>query len=160
MTLAIICSTGINIGLEMQDYTVPEEGGTVEVCVVVTGGTLSETVTVTLETFQDSAIGKCFQLQILSANQSIFIHSPTDGEDYDGTVVQLMFNATVRRSCADIPITDDPLVEQMERFNVSISTDNPDIIPDPPTGVVTIVDNDGEPLSMLHMLLKLFCFAK
>ena len=74
--------------------------------------------------------------------------------------MQLMFNSTVRRSCADIPITDDPLVEQMERFNVSISTDNPDIIPDPPTGVVTIVDNDGEPLSMLHMLLKLFCFAK
>ena len=49
----------------MQDYTVPEEGGTVEVCVVVTGGTLSETVTVTLETFQDSAIGKCFQLPLL-----------------------------------------------------------------------------------------------
>ena len=44
----------------------------------------------------------------------------------------------------DIPITDDPLVEVMERFNVSISTDDPNIVPDPPTSIVTIIDNDGK----------------
>ena len=54
---SIICHAGVTIGLEMVDYTVPEEGGTVEVCAVVTGGALSESVTVTLQTTQDSAIG-------------------------------------------------------------------------------------------------------
>ena len=61
--------------------------------------------------------------------------------------MQLVFNATVRRSCADIPINDDPLVEVMERFNVNISTDDPNIVPDPSTSIVTIVDNDGESCS-------------
>ena len=61
----LICPTVVNIGLERPNYTIPEDGGTVEVCVVLTGGTLSETVTVTLETVQDSAIGECLQLSIL-----------------------------------------------------------------------------------------------
>ena len=67
----------------------------------------------------------------------------TDGEDYDAVSVELVFNATVSRSCGEIPITDDPLVEPPESFNVTISTGDPPVILDPPTSIVTIVDNDG-----------------
>ena len=75
----------------------------------------------------------------------------TDGQDYDGVNVELMFNATVSRSCAEIPITEDPLLEPMEMFNVSITTGDPDVIPDPPTSIVTIIDNDSK-LTMLACL--------
>ena len=68
----------------------------------------------------------------------------TDGEDYDAVSVELVFNATVSRSCAEIPITDDPLVEPPESFNVTIITDDPPVIIDPPTSIVTIVDNDSK----------------
>ena len=50
--------TGVTIGLEMPDYTVPEEGGFVEVCAVVLDGSLERTVSITLQTFPGSAAGE------------------------------------------------------------------------------------------------------
>ena len=41
----------------MPDYTVPEDGGFVEVCAVVLDGTLGRTVSITLETLTGSATG-------------------------------------------------------------------------------------------------------
>ena len=73
----------------------------------------------------------------------MYVVRSTDGEDYDAVSVELVFNATVSRSCAEIPITDDPLVEPPETFNVTITGDPPVII-DPPTSIVTIVDNDSK----------------
>ena len=74
----------------------------------------------------------------------------TDGEDYDAVSVELVFNATVLRSCAEIPITDDPLVEPPEIFNITITGDPPIII-DPPTSIVTIVDNDSKLTVAIHV---------
>ena len=73
----------------------------------------------------------------------IFVVWFTDGEDYDAVSVELVFNATVSRSCTEIPITDDPLVEPPETFNVTITGDPP-VITDPPTSIVTIIDNDSK----------------
>ena len=42
----------------MPDYTVPEEGGFVEVCAVVLDGSLERTVSITLQTFTGSAAGE------------------------------------------------------------------------------------------------------
>ena len=42
----------------MPDYTVPEEGGFVEVCAVVLDGSLERTVSITLQTFPGSAAGE------------------------------------------------------------------------------------------------------
>ena len=53
----MFASTGVTIGLEMPNYTIPEEGGFVEVCAVVTDGTLERTVNITLETLPGSATG-------------------------------------------------------------------------------------------------------
>ena len=50
-------STGVTIGLEMPNYTVPEDEGFVEVCAVVSDGSLERTVSITLETFAGSATG-------------------------------------------------------------------------------------------------------
>ena len=62
------CSlTGVTIGLEEPTYTVNEGDGTIEVCAVLTSGTLDRTVTVTLSTSDGSATG-----MILSKAQRAF----------------------------------------------------------------------------------------
>lgn len=47
------------------------------------------------------------------------------------------------RSCAQIPVVDDDDLEQEENFTITVTTDDPDITVSPPTGIVTIIDNDG-----------------
>ena len=49
--------TGVTIGFEIPNYTVPEDGRFVEVCAVVSDGTLERTVSITLETLTGSATG-------------------------------------------------------------------------------------------------------
>ena len=80
----------------------------------------------------------------------MYVVRSTGGEDYDAVSVELVFNATVSRSCAEIPIADDPLVEPPETFNITITGDPPVII-DPPTSIVTIVDNDSKLTVAIHV---------
>ena len=53
----IIFSLGVTIGFEQTTYTV-EEGLVVEVCVLVTSGTLESDATVMLSSINDEAVGK------------------------------------------------------------------------------------------------------
>ena len=114
---------GISIGFELPRYTVNEGDGSIEVCAVLTSGSLERTVTFTLSTGDDSAIS-------------------TDPVDFSAVAVELQFNETTSRACADIPITDDNRVELPENFTVEIRSDDPDVEFVPPTSVVTILDND------------------
>ena len=50
-------SSGVTIGFEQTAYTV-EEGLVVEVCVLVTSGTLQRDATVVLSSIDDEAVGK------------------------------------------------------------------------------------------------------
>ena len=100
-----------------------EDDGSIEVCAVLTGGSLERTVTFTLSTRDDSA-------------------TSTDSVDFSAVDVELQFNETTSRTCADIPITDDNRVELPENFTVEIHSDDPDVDFAPPTSVVTILDND------------------
>ena len=50
-------SSGVTIGFEQTAYTV-EEGLVVEVCVLVTSGTLESDATVILSSVNDEAVGK------------------------------------------------------------------------------------------------------
>ena len=100
-----------------------EGDGSIEVCAVLTSGSLERTVTFTLSTGDDSA-------------------TSTDPVDFSAVAVELQFNETTSRACADIPITDDNRVELPENFTVDIRSDDPDVEFVPPTSVVTIFDND------------------
>ena len=100
-----------------------EGDGSIEVCAILTSGSLERTVTFTLSTSDDSA-------------------SSTDPADFSAIGVELLFNETTSRACADIPITDDNRVELAENFTVDIGSDDPDVNFAPPTSTVTILDND------------------
>jgi hypothetical protein len=102
---------------------VNEGDGSIEVCAVLTSGSLERTVTFTLSTGDDSA-------------------TSTDPVDFSAVAVELQFNETTSRACADIPITDDNRVELPENFTVEIRSDDPDVNFIPPTSTVTIIDND------------------
>ena len=100
-----------------------EGDGSIEVCAILTSGSLERTVTCTLSTRDDSA-------------------TSTDPADFSAIDVELLFNETTSRACADIPITDDNRVELAENFTVDIRSDDPDVDFAPPTSTVTILDND------------------
>ena len=116
-------NTGISIGFELPRYTVNEGDGNIEVCAVLTSGTLEKTVTFTLSTQDDSA-------------------TSTDPVDFSAVDVKLQFDETTSRACAVIPITDDSRVEVPENLTVVIDSDDPDVDFVPPIPTVTIVDND------------------
>ncbi len=66
-------------------------------------------------------------------------------DDYTQLNIDLVFDGTTSRACGQVPIADDDRPEPTERFNVTITSDDPSVmfIP-PPVTTVTIVDNDGE----------------
>ena len=45
---------------------------------------------------------------------------------------------------SEISIIDDLVLEDNETFSVLLSTEDPDVLLDPASATVTIVDNDGE----------------
>ena len=100
-----------------------EGDGSIEVCAVLISGSLERTVTFTLSTGDDSA-------------------TSTDPVDFSAVAVELQFNETTSRACADIPITDDNRVELPENFTVEIRSDDSDLDFEPSTSTVTIIDND------------------
>ena len=90
-------------------------------CAVLVSGVLERTVKFTLTTEDDSA---------------------TSPADFSSITVDLEFNSTTSRACADIPIVDDNIVELAENLSVIVSGDDPDVDFEPDTAIVTIVDND------------------
>ena len=50
--------TGVTIDLEDPSYSVNEENGTIEVCAVITSGSLERSVVVTIETAEGTATGE------------------------------------------------------------------------------------------------------
>ena len=67
--------------------------------------------------------------------------------DYGAVDIILMFAVCEIRSCVDVSIVDDMILEKPESFNVTLKR-TPDldskIILDPVSGVVEITDNDGK----------------
>ena len=66
--------------------------------------------------------------------------------DYDGISVILLFAACQRRSCVNVTIIDDEMLENTESFNFTLerTTGLSDRITlDPVDGVVEIIDDDG-----------------
>ena len=66
--------------------------------------------------------------------------------DYGAVSIVMMFDSCQVRSCADISIVNDTVLENEEAFNVTLSRTiglDSRITLDPVDGVVVITDNDG-----------------
>ena len=122
-SMNIYFHSGVTIGVQIPMYEVDEGNGTVEVCAILISGTLERTVTFTLSTQDGSA-------------------TSTDPLDFSAVLKNLTFDQMSSRQCLEIPIEDDDIVEEPERFTIVISEDDPDVDITTPTSVVTITDND------------------
>ena len=121
MLINIAFFTGVTIGVELPDYTVNEGDGSVEVCAVIVSGTLERTLTFTLSTQDGTA---------------------TSPADFSAVSADLTFDESTSRACVGIPVEDDDIVENPDVFTVEIGGDDPDVVFDPPSSTVTIIDND------------------
>ncbi len=58
--------------------------------------------------------------------------------------IDLVFDATTSRHCVNITTLEDDTYEDSERFDIILTTLDPDVTPLPDTGEVTILDDDGK----------------
>ena len=97
--------------------------------------------------------------------------SPGTGSnaDYTSSSATLTFDGSNTIQCVRIPINDDEDLEPDERFTVSLTTTEPDVILDPRNGEVTIINDDGQcpfiyspfvPCSLCSLSLTLIYFPK
>ena len=67
----------------------------------------------------------------------------TDPDDYEAVNAKLTFNSTRSRACVTVVIEDDDLLENTEEFQLSLTSDEDQVILDPDSTVVSITDTDG-----------------
>ena len=73
-------------------------------------------------------------------------------EDYVGTLMELTFSGSVRRSCVRILVLNDSTAEPPEDFRVVINSTDPDVRLPSPVSNVTIEDDDGRVLQSLRKI--------
>ena len=64
--------------------------------------------------------------------------------DYTVTSCDLTFDAVTSSQTVTIPILDDNIVEDFETIVVTLTSNDPAAIVNPPSASVTIEDNDGK----------------
>ena len=129
------------VGLEQTFYYISEDGGAVEVCVVVHLPDIDCPIQfpfIVLLSTRDFSAGIapiCVSIHFLY----ITTESPMDFS----TIVQ--FNECERRSCINITIVDDEVPENTEYFNLTLERNglHGRIQLDRVDGIVEITDNDG-----------------
>ena len=67
----------------------------------------------------------------------------TDPLDYAAVTTGLTFDLERSRECVSIMLTDDNLLEPTEEFEVSLTTEEEQVIVNPERAVVSILDTDG-----------------
>ena len=86
------------------------------------------------------------QVHLYSMHSILYLSLSVTPVDY-GEILDapLEFPPCERRSCVDIPIVDDDVLENSELFNVTLERNGLDsvITLDPVDGLVEITDNDG-----------------
>ena len=131
------------VGLEQTFYSTPEDGGSVEVCVVVympdSDCPIKFPFTVLLSTEDFSAGIYCPDMCL----HSFYITTESPMDYSSATIVQ--FNECERRSCINITIVDDEVPENTEYFNLNLERNglHERIQLDPTDGLVQITENDG-----------------
>ena len=69
--------------------------------------------------------------------------SLSDPDDYEAVDSELTFDSTRARACVTIVIQDDDLLENTEEFQLSLTTNEDEVILDPVEAIVSITDTDG-----------------
>ena len=64
--------------------------------------------------------------------------------DYTSSTETLTFDGSTSLQCVNIPIIEDVILEENERFTVSITTTDTDVILNPDNGEVIILNDDGQ----------------
>ena len=65
-------------------------------------------------------------------------------EDFSSGTFQLVFDGQNNERCADISITDDDILEEDERFRLTLTLDGAtNVILQPDNGEVVITNDDG-----------------
>ena len=81
----------------------------------------------------------------MSMQMNVIILHTAAPDDYSALQNPLTFTPGVNVSCATVvPIIDDAVLEDNQTFGVVLSTEDPNVLFDPASASVTIVDNDGE----------------
>jgi len=157
----------VTIGFDPVTYSVLEEdASSVNVTVSVLNGTLARNVVVTLSTVSGgTATGNLYTVNHLASlvprpcpalqateswagpgNEATTLNcrdriSSPGGEDYTDVTIILTFGPTVSTQMATVPILDDNVDEDIEFFNLTLtSTDNAAML-NPSTATVSIEDS-------------------
>ena len=92
-------------------------------------------------------------LLLYTAGGELLLLLYTAGVDYEITSVDLLFDADTATVCVRIPVDDDNILEEEERFDISLTTNDTAITLSPEEQSVTIIDNDGMSLSIITVLI-------
>ena len=145
VTLALC--VGAEVSLEVPLYTVQEDVGVVEVCVIVSSPSISCPISfpfIVTFTTSDNSAGKDYYSKC-AIIYGLFIHAVSP-MDYGGESTVLMFDSCDVQSCLNISIIDDMVVEDLESFDITVGRapglDNR-ITLESVNGTVEITDNDG-----------------
>ena len=145
--LSAITSPAVTIGFEQTTYTV-REGQVLEVCAVVTSGTLDRDASVQLSSVDDEADGKIVAAKMLIwlLQKSDFFFSPAPG-DYNPIVEDLTFSASVTRVCVNVISVADSILEDNENFTLAITLTTAGAVDrlTPDQAIITIIDSGGKP---------------
>ena len=123
-TLLVTDNDDVRVGFEQANYTVSEDGGTLEVCAVSPAYTRSQTVTVRISAADGSA---------------------RRGADYtfsDADLTAFTGANEVQRRCVDVTILEDDIVESDEVLTLSLATAAARTELTPAVATVTIEDNE------------------
>ena len=135
----------VMVSFDPTSYTVTEGIDGIAELMLVRSGNLNREVVVSVTTTSGSAIGMTeWVLCILT------LTFPYTGvSDYTSVSRMVTFSAGQSNASVSVPITNDNVIEDSEMFSGSLSavTENVDIVAD--SANVTIMDDDGELMSIL-----------
>ena len=112
------------------------DGVLVTVCARVFEGQLERDAVVTFRTVEGTAVSQGVE------------------PDYQALTVQLTFTSSMTEICRDITIINDVFYEDPENFNVILTTVDPDVILNPDTGTITVLDEDGK-YTLQYKIIKM-----
>ncbi len=124
-----------------------------EVCAILTNGTLEREVTVTLRTGDGTATsGGMYTLNYVVSNYYmyrvfiatlLYFYLKRAYSDYVAVTVDLVFDANTSRSCVSVTTTEDDIYEDSEVFDVTLEAADTGVTVAPDEGEITITDEDG-----------------
>ena len=167
--LSLICAGTVSVGFAQEMYEVTEEEGVVRVCATAqTLEDLQNSVQVHVQTVSGSAQGMhnymwltcefevhaCHEMKgngIFKLTCALLTHS--EGDDFEQVSTDIMLTLN-NRTCVNITIKDDSVVENSEEFTLTLNTTDPLIHIANSEVVVRITDNDRKLLQLLTQFMR------